>query len=402
MKTTALSQSIMPRLPLPLDQPLPWLGGLTATQFMKRHWQKKPLFVKGAFAKAFAQQLPIDQSVFFEEALADALPVRLVSAQSTVTHGPLTKRQIPSLKRAGWTILIQQFNSQHQSADDFLNHFRFLPEARLDDLMISYASDRGGIGAHVDSYDVFLIQAQGKRLWELARDYPDDLVEGIDLKVLKHFQAEVAHLCEPGDLLYLPPGVAHRGVAVGHDCMTYSVGFRAPDHREIADAAFGQHLDRLLAQPWSDPWLSATDRVGELPDRLVKDMADKAMACMPDRQTVCEEVVIALSVPHPTVLANLPKPISYPAFVKRLAKAKGLALAPGARLMTWRQMAAANGEPIPLDGLSKGERTQVIDLLNQLGNERRFGQKYCDAALSKTGFTEIFFNLYLAGVVLFL
>jgi 50S ribosomal protein L16 3-hydroxylase len=392
----------MPSLPLPLEQPLQWLGGLTAKQFMKHHWQKKPLFVKGAFSKAFAQQLPIDQSVFFQEALSDALPVRLVCAQSVVSHGPLTKRQIPSAKRSGWTILIQQFNAQHQAADDFLNHFRFLPEARLDDLMVSYASDQGGIGAHVDSYDVFLIQAQGKRLWELAKDYPEDLVEDIDLKVLKYFQAEVAHLCEPGDLLYLPPGLAHRGVAIGQDCMTYSVGFRAPDHREIADAAFGQHLDRLMAQPWSDPWLLATDRVGELPDRLVKEMADRAMACMPDRQTVCEEVVIALSVPHPTVLANLPKPISYPAFVKRLAKAKGLSLAPGARLITWQQMAAANGEPIPLDGLSKGQRTRAIALLNQLGNERRFGQKYCDAALSETAFTEIFFNLYLAGVVLFL
>jgi 50S ribosomal protein L16 3-hydroxylase len=402
MKTTVSSSSLVPRLPLPLDQPLQWLGGLTAKQFMRHHWQKKPLFVKGAFSKAFAQQLPIDQSVFFQEALSDALPVRLVSAQSVVTHGPLTKRQIPSAKRSGWTILIQQFNAQRQSADDFLNHFRFLPEARLDDLMVSYASDQGGIGAHVDSYDVFLIQAQGKRLWELAQDYPEDLVEGIDLKVLKHFQAEVAHLCEPGDLLYLPPGLAHRGVAIGPDCMTYSVGFRAPDHREIADAAFGQHLDRLMAQSWSDPWLSASDRIGELPDRLVKEMADRAMACMPDRQTVCEEVVIALSVPHPTVLANLPKPISYPSFVKRLAKAKGLSLAPGARLMTWQQMAAANGEPIPLEDLSKGQRTRAIALLNQLGNERRFGQKYCDAALSETAFTEIFFNLYLAGVVLFL
>jgi 50S ribosomal protein L16 3-hydroxylase len=166
----------MPSLPLPLEQPLQWLGGLTAKQFMKHHWQKKPLFVKGAFAKAFDQRLPIDQSVFFQEALSDALPVRLVSAESVVTQGPLTKRQIPGAKRSGWTILIQQFNAQHQSADDFLNHFRFLPEARLDDLMVSYASDQGGIGAHVDSYDVFLIQAQGKRLWELAKDYPEDLV----------------------------------------------------------------------------------------------------------------------------------------------------------------------------------------------------------------------------------
>ena len=92
---------------------------------MKRHWQKKAPVRQRAFAKAFAQQPPIDQSVFFEEALSDALPVRLVSAQSAVTHGPLIKRQIPSLKKAGWTILIQQFNSQYQSADDFLNHFRF-------------------------------------------------------------------------------------------------------------------------------------------------------------------------------------------------------------------------------------------------------------------------------------
>jgi 50S ribosomal protein L16 3-hydroxylase len=399
---THLPNPCPPPLPLALDKPLSWLGGLTAKQFMRQYWQKKPLFVKGAFAQTFERGLPINQTTFFEEAAGDALPVRLVSAQAKVTHGPLSARQIPSTKRPGWTILIQQFNTQHQSADDFLNHFRFLPEARLDDLMVSYASDQGGIGAHVDSYDVFLIQAQGRRLWELAKDYPEDLVEGIDLKVLEHFRAEVAHLCEPGDLLYLPPGIAHRGVAVGHDCMTYSVGFRAPDHREIADAAFGQHLDRLQAEHWSDPWLTATSQVGQLPDRLVKEMADKAMACMPDFQTVCEEVVIALSVPHPTVLANLPKPMSAQTFVKRLAKAKGLALAPGARLMTWKYMAAANGEPIPLAGMSPSEKRQAIALLSLLGNERRFGQKYCNAALQNDAFTEIFFNLYLGGVVLFL
>jgi 50S ribosomal protein L16 3-hydroxylase len=399
---TSRPNAHFPSLPLALDKPLAWLGGITAKQFMRQYWQKKPLFVKGAFAQTFERGLPIDQTTFFEEAVRDALPVRLVSAQSTVTPGPLKTRQIPGAKKPGWTILIQQFNTQHQSADDFLNHFRFLPEARLDDLMVSYASDQGGIGAHVDSYDVFLIQAQGKRLWELAKDYPEDLVEGIDLKVLEYFQAEVAHLCEPGDLLYLPPGIAHRGVAVGPDCMTYSVGFRAPDHREIADAAFGQHLDRLSAQPWSDPWLSASAQVGQLPDRLVQEMAKQAMDCMPDFETVCEEVVIALSVPHPTVLANLPKPISPQAFVRRLSKAKGLALAPGARLMTWHHMAAANGEPIPLEGMSQSERTQAIALLSQLGNERRFGQKYCNAALSSNAFTEIFFNLYLGGVVLFL
>ncbi|MFZ9162057.1 MAG: hypothetical protein ACO21Q_05435, partial [Burkholderiaceae bacterium] len=119
-------------------------------------------------------------------------------------------------------------------------------------------------------------------------------------------------------------------------------------------------------------------------------------------ETVCEEVVIALSVPHPTVLANLPKPMSYKAFVNRLAKAKGMALAPGARLMTWRQIAAANGEPIPLDGLTRPARAQIIRLLSQLANARQVSQKYCGAAIANDDFVEILFNLYLGGVVLFL
>ena len=388
------------KLPLPLDRPLPWLGSLSAKAFMRDYWQKRPLFVKGAFADAFRRGLPVSQSDFFEYAQLDALPTRLVRANGHLTHGPLGPRQIPSRKTPGWTILIQQFNTALPAADAFLNHFRFLPEGRLDDLMVSYASDQGGIGAHVDSYDVFLLQAQGRRLWELAKDAPPELVEGIDLRVLKHFQAEHAHLCEPGDLLYLPPGLAHRGVAVGTDCMTYSVGFRAPDSREIADAAFGQYLDRLSPTTWQDPWLGATNQVGEVPDRLVRQMARQAMACMPDFETVCQEVVIALSVPHPTVLANLPRPISPAAFVRRLAKAKGLGLAPGARLLVWQQVVAANGEPIGLGELSPKHRSTAIRLLTELGNQRQIGRSCCDAIMLQDEFIEIFFNLYLGGVVL--
>ena len=145
----------------------------------------------------------------------------------------------PSKKRE-WTLLVQGVNLHDDRAHALMNRFRFIPDARLDDLMISYATDGGGVGAHFDSYDVFLLQVHGKRRWRIGAQRDLSLKPGLPLKVLQHFDAEEEWVLEPGDMLYLPPHIAHDGVAEG-ECMTASIGFRAPSTQELT----GQFLYHL-------------------------------------------------------------------------------------------------------------------------------------------------------------
>lgn len=215
------------------DQPLPLLGGLTPAQFMRRHWQKKPLLVRQALP-GIAPPLP--RTRLFELAASDAVESRLVQRVGegwSLRHGPLPRRALPALSHPGWTLLVQGLDLHVPAAHELLCRFRFVPAARLDDLMLSYASDGGGVGPHLDSYDVFLIQVHGQRRWRIGRTRDQTLVDGLPLKILRRFEPEQEWLLQPGDLLYLPPRWAHDGVAVG-ECMTASVGFRACGPTELA------------------------------------------------------------------------------------------------------------------------------------------------------------------------
>lgn len=179
------------------------LGGLTPRIFLRRHWQKRPLFVRGAFSPA----APIvDVAKLLALAARDDVESRIVERHGRrweTQHGPFPRAR-PGPR--DWTLLVSGVNLESRAADRLLRRFAFIPHARLDDLMVSYAAPGGGVGPHVDSYDVFLVQGPGRRRWTLPG---------------------VSYLCEPGDLLYLPPGVKHHGVAL-EACFTYSVGFRAP------------------------------------------------------------------------------------------------------------------------------------------------------------------------------
>ena len=216
-----------------IQQPLPLLGGLSPAQFMRRHWQKKPLLVRQAIANFVP---PVSRSEWLALAAQEGVESRLVQSTRGVwklRHGPFSRRAIPPLQQPDWTLLVQGVDLHNDAVHALLQQFRFVPEARLDDLMISYASDRGGVGPHFDSYDVFLLQAHGKRRWRIGRQKELTLREGIPLKVLARFEPEEEHVLEPGDMLYLPPGYAHDGIAEG-ECMTYSVGFKVPSRAELA------------------------------------------------------------------------------------------------------------------------------------------------------------------------
>jgi 50S ribosomal protein L16 3-hydroxylase len=230
-----------------INQPLPLLGGLSAAQFMRRYWQKKPLLVRQAIP---AMAPPIDRGALFALAEREEVESRLIrhgKSGWSLKHGPLSRRALPPLKQPAWTLLVQGVDLHHDGVNALLQQFRFLPDARLDDLMISYASDTGGVGAHFDSYDVFLLQAQGRRRWSIGKQGDLRLQPGVPLKILENFEPEQTFVLEPGDMLYLPPKYAHDGVAVGDDCMTCSIGLRSSAMGEL-----GADLLARMAQAYSE------------------------------------------------------------------------------------------------------------------------------------------------------
>lgn len=356
-----------------IHKPTALLAGLSPKQFMRRHWQKKPLLVRSAFPDfkppiSAAQVLKLCGNEFAES--------RMIAKQGkskswTLQHGPFSKKEIPSLLHPHWTVLVQQVNTLLPEADRFLDHFRFVPEARLDDLMISVAGPDGGIGAHVDSYDVFLLQAAGRRRWEVSETVDPALVPNAPLRILKNFRPEHDWVLEPGDMLYLPPGVAHRGTAVGPGCMTWSIGFRAPNRVSLADSVWGSHIDSLTDADWHDPWLDATDTPGEIPAKLLKALTRQVKESLPDQAAITRGVACVLSEPAPAAVFEPPaRPDSLAVFSRKIAKT-GLRLAPASRLLYWEERFFFNGEE--WTATARGNPTA----LEQLANTRALPPAAC-------------------------
>src|SRR3990167_5380334 len=209
------------------------LGDITPRQFLTEYWQKKPLLIRAAYPD-FTGLLSADELAGL--ACEEDVQARLVinrQGKWQVENGPFDEARFAKLPKRDWTLLVQGVNHHLPEAATLLQRFDFIPHARLDDLMVSYAPDGGGVGPHFDSYDVFLLQGQGKRLWRIRSEEDLTLVDGAPLRILKNFKTEQEYLLEAGDMLYLPPHVAHWGIAVG-DCITYSIGFRAPSAQELA------------------------------------------------------------------------------------------------------------------------------------------------------------------------
>lgn len=252
---TAATMPPMSKTTVKIEQPTALLGGLSPSQFMRRYWHKKPLLIRQAMPGV---QPPIARADLFALAAQDDVESRLivrdtpkVDSDWTLRRGPIPRRALPKLDRAGWTLLVQGLDLHLDSARALIEPFRFIPEARLDDLMISYATDGGGVGPHFDSYDVFLLQVQGKRRWRIGRLPNPQLRPDVPLKILTNFKPEQEWVLEPGDMLYLPPGWAHDGIAEG-ECMTCSVGFRSPSRTELAREVLVRMLE-AAETPEGDP-----------------------------------------------------------------------------------------------------------------------------------------------------
>ena len=325
-----------------MTRPSKLLGGLTPAEFMRRHWQRRPLLVRRAIDGVAA---PLSRAELFVLAGREGVESRLVRKRGSrwsLAHGPFARSDLPAVREPGWTLLVQGVDLHHEGAHALLRQFRFMPDARLDDVMISWASDGGGVGAHVDSYDVFLLQARGTRRWRIARRFDAALDERAPLKVLRRFAAEQEHVLEPGDLLYLPPGWAHEGVAEGGDCMTCSIGLRAPRRGDLA-AELAQRLAETYEDPtlYADAGLHATATPAAIPRALARFGAD-AVRRLAARPAAIERALgEVLSEPKPHVW-----------FTKRTAPRRlgAVALDRRTRMLYDKRHVYINGEAVPVRG----------------------------------------------------
>jgi len=285
------------------------LGGLSPQVFLRRHWQKRPLLVRRAFP---GFRSVIGKRALFALAARSDVESRLVErvkdragrggGRWRVTQGPLPAASLARAGARSWTLLVNGVNCHSEAAERLLRRFSFVPQARLDDLMVSYAAPGGGVGPHFDSYDVFLLQGEGRRVWRLARARRFELVPGTPLKLIAGFAAEQEILLEPGDLLYLPPGWGHDGVALDA-CFTCSIGFRAPRGAELA-AAFLDHLHErgLPDAAYRDPGLRAAARPAQIGADMVAFAARQLARIRWNRGDVEESLGRFLSTPKPNVV----------------------------------------------------------------------------------------------------
>jgi 50S ribosomal protein L16 3-hydroxylase len=262
------------------------LGNRTVPEFLAGFWHKRPLLVRGAvpgFTGAF--ELPR----LFALAQRDDVESRLVVRDGkhwSLTHGPFRRADFKALPARDWTLLVQGVNLHDAAADALLRRFAFLPFARLDDLMVSYAAPGGGVGPHFDSYDVFLLQGSGRRRWKFGRQDDLTLAPGLPVKILQRFAPDEDAVLAPGDMLYLPPHYAHDGVALDA-CTTWSIGFRAASANELGLSFLDFLRDELdLQGRYADPDLAPTRSPAKIGAAMQRQCARMLSGIRWDRATV--------------------------------------------------------------------------------------------------------------------
>jgi len=318
------------------------LGTLDTAQFMARCWQRRAHLVRQALA---VEAIPFARLCAL--AARDDVESRVVIREGRewrLEHGPFSRRWWRTLPARDWTLLVQGVDQHEPAARAALARFDFLPRARLDDVMVSYAVPGGGVGPHFDSYDVFLLQASGTRRWRVAAQRDLRLVEGAPLRILARFRPTREWIVAPGDLLYLPPRYAHDGVAVD-TCTTWSVGFRAPRWRELLSELFaelpaGGIVDRLYEDAGARP----TSHPGALPEAMVTGLADTLARLAFPRAALADAVGRTMSAPKAHVVFDRPPaPLSRARFAARL-RSRGIALDPRTILLYRGEAIYANGE----------------------------------------------------------
>jgi 50S ribosomal protein L16 3-hydroxylase len=262
------------------------LAGLDIDQFLADHWQKRPVLIRNPW-KDWRNPLEPDElaGLACEEGI-EARLIRQHQGRLVVEAGPLPETRFGELTGEPWTMLVQAVDHYVDEVAALVEPFRFVPNWRMDDVMVSYATNGGGVGPHFDHYDVFLIQGLGKRRWRVGPRCTSatPLVPHEDLRLLAEFEATDEWILEPGDILYVPPLFAHDGVAVGDDCMTYSIGLRAPSRAELIEGWCEHQADTLLEEDrYADPDLKAQDNPGEITATALDRLHAMTIEALSDR-----------------------------------------------------------------------------------------------------------------------
>jgi 50S ribosomal protein L16 3-hydroxylase len=366
-----------------ISQPLSILGGISAEQFLAEYWQKKPLLVRNALPEIIGMFDPDDIK---ELALDEDVTARLITqngqnhVQWQVKNSPLTEKNFKNLPPY-WTLLIQAVDHYSLELAELWKQFSFIPKWRRDDIMVSYAPKGGSVGQHFDFYDVFLLQGFGHRRWQLGQwcDESTEIVPNQPLKLLTEMQVDFDEVLAPGDMLYVPPRLSHYGVAED-ECLTFSFGFRMPNHAQLIDCVSDQFADQVLTKtPISDNQRKASQSIGEI-SQLELDRLKQQLLQAIENNAGFESAVMAL-ISEAKYAEHIPEPeeINLEELKDYAEDGYGIALEPANRLL-YRTLDHheslefwANGELFPVDSDSMQVFKTLADseqiLLNDLANQ---------------------------------
>ena len=353
-----------------LDRKNHILGKISVDVFLKKYWQKKPLLIRDAI-KNFKS--PITEKDLFRIAQNENVISRLIEFKRDiwqVKYGPFKKSDLPKKINTSWTMLVQNINHHVPFAESFLNLFKFIPYARLDDLMVSFATKKGSVGPHFDSYDVFLFQAKGEREWKISEQKKFSLDKKSAIKIITNFKAKNTWVLKPGDLLYLPPNVGHWGISQSNDCLTYSIGFRAPGTFEIQSKFLDFIQDNLITNKndlYKDPNLNLQKNPAEINSNMMKKIHHIVNRLRWNTNSINTFIGQLLTEPIEGAVFETSKPMTLEIFKKDLVR-KPLKLNPKTRMLFIKNNFYINGELIETDKKS-------IMYLKQLANDREVSIK---------------------------